>query len=502
MDSFAATLRRTLAAGVRGVFVATREEGRALEFVEDAASSIGWPVHTWSAASGVDNGGRRVPLAELLTELLASAEEHVWVLLDPTASLSDPATLRAFREVAQRSRGPSVVAIDPRDIVLDVPITTRIPEVVSLPLPPPDLAELEATVRWAGEALAAGDFPDAATVLDEAAASIARAALGVPRAGLERILAEGVLEVGVDPEALARFVRAQKPKLVDTAGWLEPIAAVPANELAGLDAYKDWLRQRTHALDPRAAASGIRAPRGALLCGVQGCGKSLAARATADILGVELFRLEPGRIFGGVVGLSEANLREILQTADAMAPIVLWLDEIDKGLAGLEGTRSDGGTAARVVGGLLTWLQERTRAVFVVATANRVDRLPPELLRRGRLDEVFFVDLPGPQARAQILDVHLQQVPARQLGQIPKLAEPAERFAAVARSADGFSGAELEAALVEARLEAFAAGRALAPADLERALAATVPLSVTRSESIDALRSWASHRARSAARET
>jgi SpoVK/Ycf46/Vps4 family AAA+-type ATPase len=198
------------------------------------------------------------------------------------------------------------------------------------------------------------------------------------------------------------------------------------------------------------------------------------------------------------VGQSEANLRATLALVERLAPVVLWLDEIDKGLAGSEGAHSDAGTAARVVGGLLTWLQERQEPVFVAATANRVDTLPPELLRRGRLDEIFFVDLPDAEQREAILQVHLEHVPRRRLGRVPPCADPWPAFAAVIRTAEGFSGAEIEAALVEARLDAFADGRPLAADDLRRAVAATVPLSRTRAESIAALRAWAAERARRA----
>jgi SpoVK/Ycf46/Vps4 family AAA+-type ATPase len=177
---------------------------------------------------------------------------------------------------------------------------------------------------------------------------------------------------------------------------------------------------------------------------------------------------------------------------------VAWLDEVDKGLAGIEGAASDAGTSARVFGGLLTWLAERNRPVFVVATANRVDRLPPELLRRGRLDEVFFIDLPDAAERAQILRVHLELLPNKRLGHTPPMADPWPAFEELARSAEGFSGAELEGALTEARLDALAEGRDLGAEDLRHALRATVPLSVSRVEDVDALRRWAAQRARPA----
>lgn len=279
---------------------------------------------------------------------------------------------------------------------------------------------------------------------------------------------------------------------------LDAVSSVHARELGGLEHFKAWLQRRALALDPGARAQGVPYPRGALLVGVQGCGKSLAARVCAGVLGLPLFRLEPGRIFQGTVGASEQRLERVLSAIDRMAPVTLWIDELDKGLAGSEGSASDGGTSSRVVGRLLTWLQERERPVFVIATANDPSRLPAELLRRGRLDEVFFVDLPDADARARILEIHLQVRPARELGEAPPLADSVEAYTQLARAAEGFSGAELEAALIEARLDAFARREPLAAKDLERALAATIPLSRSRRESIDALRQWAQDRTRSA----
>jgi SpoVK/Ycf46/Vps4 family AAA+-type ATPase len=264
--------------------------------------------------------------------------------------------------------------------------------------------------------------------------------------------------------------------------------------LGGLPGLKAWLRRRALALHPAARAAAIADPRGVLLVGVQGCGKSLAARVCADILGLGLVRLDPGRLFGGTVGESEANLRRLTAAAERLAPVVLWIDELDKGLVGSEGAASDAGTAARV----LTWLQERARPVFVVATANRVDALPPELLRRGRLDETFFVDLPGPDERAAIAEIHLVTAPQRRLGRAPPLADPLPDLLATARAADGLSGAEIEGAVTEARLDAFAEGRPLAAADLARGLDATIPLSRSRAPEIAGLRAWAERLARRA----
>ncbi|MBL9106969.1 MAG: AAA family ATPase [Myxococcales bacterium] len=333
---------------------------------------------------------------------------------------------------------------------------------------------------------------------DPPAVRLARLALGLPAHAARRLLREAVLAGGGDLDRAAAHLAAGKAAALHRGALLELADPAPPSALGGLADMKRWLDRRALALHPSARAAAIPDPRGVLLVGVQGCGKSLAARVCAGQLGLPLVRLEPGRLFGGTVGESEANLRRALAAADRLAPVVLWIDEIDKGLLGSDGAASDAGTAARVLGGLLFWLQERARPVFVVATANRVDGLPPELLRRGRLDEIFFVDLPDPDERAAILAIHLLDLPARQLGRAPALADPAPAFLALARGADGFSGAELAGALVEARLDAFAEARPLAAADLARALAVTVPLSRSRAPALTDLRAWAATYARKA----
>lgn len=494
MDATGTRIERSLRAGARGVLLQTAEEDRALQCLEAVAARLGWPAHTWSCVPASARVAE--PLAALLARLAAEPRESLWVLLDAGSSLEGPLLRRALRELCQRERGPAVVLVE-------VPGATasrlaEIPQLVVESLPTPDLAELTHHIEWVAGLLAEHEHPDARARLSPHAPALARAALGLPRYELDRMLAEAVLEHGPDPEALRRYIAGAKAPALDRDGMLELLPAAPPQELGGLPRLKTWLERRALALDPAARRAAIPAPRGVLLLGVQGCGKSLAARVSADILGLPLVRLEPGRLFGGTVGESEANLRRTLTLVERLAPVVLWLDEIDKGLAGADGAASDAGTAARVVGGLLTWLQERQQPVFVAATANRVDTLPPELLRRGRLDEIFFVDLPDPEQREAILRVHLELVPRRRLGGAPPCADPWPAFAAVIRQAEGWSGAEIEAALVEARLDAFAEGRALRADDLRRAVLATVPLSRTRAESISALRAWASERARPA----
>lgn len=496
-DTFLPRLTRAFRAGVRAIAIPTDEEERAVELGESVGEALDWAVHTWSAAEGIDRSGDGTTLEALLTKLTGHAEDALWILLDAPAAVGQAATRRRLRALAQRVDGPALVLVQPR-ATADPHDVLAIPELVVEPLPLPDTAQLRAHVAWIASVLEDSGHDGARRALGDGASAIAAAALGLGLRDLERMVAEAVVDAGPDPSAIVAHVAHHKALRLDREGLLELTEAVPADEVGGLGALKQWLRQRARALSPAARVAAIPPPRGVLLLGVQGCGKSLAARACASILDLPLVRLDPGRLFGETVGRSEANLRRTIELVDRLAPVVLWLDEIDKGLAGSEGAASDAGTAARVVGGLLTWLQEREHPVFVVATANRIDALPPELLRRGRLDETFFVDLPDAQAREAVLRVHLLTRPARTLGAAPPMDDPWEDFAETARAAEGLSGAEIEAALVEARLCAFADDRPLAAADLRAALTATVGLSRTRAEDVDALRRWARHRARAA----
>ena len=257
------------------------------------------------------------------------------------------------------------------------------------------------------------------------------------------------------------------------------------NEVAGLENLKAWLRKRHRAfLDPSGAKRfGLEPPRGLLLIGVQGCGKSLTAKAIATEWKLPLVRLDPSNLYNKYFGESERNFKKAVSLAESLAPVVLWVDEIEKALA--QGG-DDSGTSQRVFGTFLSWLQEKRANVFVIATANDISRLPPELLRKGRFDEIFFLDLPNERARREILDVHL-----RRRGR-----EPGDfDVASLAAASPGFSGAELEQVVVSALYTAFAAGEDLTTDHMGREIAGTRPMSVTMAEPIAHLREWARDRA-------
>ena len=282
----------------------------------------------------------------------------------------------------------------------------------------------------------------------------------------------------------------EKSQIIRKSGLLEyQEASQSLDDIGGLTTLKHWLRRRDRAFSQAARDFGLPEPKGLLLLGVQGCGKSLTAKAIASAWSLPLIRLDMGRIYSGLVGSSEENLRRAIRVTESLAPVVLWVDEIEKGLAGVGGTTGDGGVSARVFGTLLTWLQEKTAPVFVVATANRVDLLPPEMLRKGRFDDIFFVDLPTERERRDILSIVL-----RRRGRAP------ENFQldALAQQTPSFSGAELEQAVVAAMYDAFADGAELNDAYLLAAVKQSVPLAVTMAHEVERLRDWAKTRTRPA----
>ena len=283
----------------------------------------------------------------------------------------------------------------------------------------------------------------------------------------------------------------EKQQIIKKSGLLEYYEATENfGQVAGLDNLKQWLVKRSIAFTDRAARFGLSSPRGVMLLGVQGCGKSLCAKAVASLWNLPLLRFDVGQMFSSLVGSSEENVRRAIQTAESVAPAILWVDEIDKALAGSAASASsDGGTSSRVFGTLLTWLSDKTSPVFVICTANDISHLPPELLRKGRLDEIFFVDLPSDNERMEILRIHLKK----------RSRDPAKfDLPALARASEGFSGAEIEEAIISALFDAFSQQEELSTELIGKNLAETVPLSKTMNEEMSRLRSWASGRARPA----
>jgi len=252
------------------------------------------------------------------------------------------------------------------------------------------------------------------------------------------------------------------------------------NDIGGLIILKNWLKQRYQAFSNEAREYGLPLPKGVLLVGPQGTGKSLTAKAIAKSWSMPLLKLDVGRLFSGLVGSSEARTRETITRTEAMAPCILWIDEIDKGFGG--DARSDGGTSQRVLASLLTWMAEKKSSVFVIATANAIDKLPPELLRKGRFDEIFFLDLPKSEERLSILDLHLKK----------RRPDYDFQLSTIVDRTSGYSGAELEQAVIEAMHYSFSERREISERDLIKAVSELVPLSRTAKEQIELLKEWSS----------
>ena len=485
-------LTRYARAGYAGLFLCTSEEVRAEAEVKVAAEALGRPLHAWSLTTGfIDTTSGTVrdcpdPLAAL--EQVESIDGDCLVLLRDFGALledRDPLLVRKLRDTLHHAKSAGKVLLllgvwKPLPAELEREITR-----LDLDLPGADILGmvLDQLLTSAG----------ITTPLPEIREAILRAAGGLTTIEAENAFALSLVETGsIQPTLVAR----EKARALKSGGLLEVIETTESlDSIGGLEALKAWLIQRGEAITQRARDYGLPVPKGMLVLGVPGTGKSLTAKATASVFGVPLLKLDAGRLFGGLVGQSEANVRSVIQTAEAISPCVLWIDEIEKGFGGTGSSGgSDGGTSARVFGTMLNWLQDKTHPVFVVATANDVSKLPPEMLRKGRWDELWFVDLPDTRERTAIWDLVIE-----------KYGRDKTAFDTVvlARASELHTGAEIEAAFVEALHRGFAEDRETTELDLGEVLCESVPLATTMSESIERLRHWSKGRARHAsAKET
>lgn len=405
----------------------------------------------------------------------AGQEKKVVVLKDFHHFLNNPQIQCAFQQACEmvKSKFTTLVVLSAKQVI---PVELeKLITVVEFDLP--DVALLERTLQSVNK--------KRHQLTQEQLGLVTEAALGLTEAEAENAFALSLTQTnGFDP----KFVMSEKAQAVRRSGILEYYALdVTMANVGGLDVLKDWLRRRARAFSPEARQFGLPEPKGLLATGIPGTGKSLTAKAAAALWQKPLLRLDVGRVFGSLVGESEANIRLALKLAEAIAPCVLWLDEVEKAFAGMGGQSLDSGTSARVFGSFLTWMQEKKAPVFVFATANDISALPAELLRKGRFDEIFFVDLPSEAEREEIFRIHLK-LRKREVDQFD--------LETLASSTKEFTGSEIEAVVVEALYSAFDEGRDLLQEDLELAAMQTVPLAKTMSERISGLRDWAKGRAR------
>jgi SpoVK/Ycf46/Vps4 family AAA+-type ATPase len=483
-------LQILLASRVSLVIIESREEARALELVKDASLKAqrgrNWGVFQWTVTEGlmridVDLGGSQRTLAspeQLLKHIRATTMAGIYVLLDFHPYLEKPEYVRTLKDIAQDYKRCA------RTVVLishEVKLPQEIDHLAArFALRLPDKRERQAIVmRMAREwSQQKGGMP----VIDNAVVGkMVENLAGLTELDVERLARQAIFSDGALTEDDIKPLLEAKYRLLNRGGMLsfEPDTARFA-EVGGMKNLRRWILQRKSAFD--GSAPGLDAPKGVLLLGVQGCGKSLAARAAAGVLGVPLVRLDFGALYSKWHGESEKNLRESLTSAEALAPCVLWLDEIEKALSTSEG---DSGTSRRVLGAFLTWLAEQRSRVFIVATANDIMALPPELVRKGRFDEIFFVDLPSPAARLEIFGIHCNKRGVT-------LSE-SEARALVTRT-EGFSGAEIEQAVVSALYAAHANNQKVDARCIATEIDATRPLSVVMGEKIAELRDWARDR--------
>lgn len=484
-------LRARITAQYSVLFLRTFEEQRWEAALSDLAAEIQRDIASWTATTGMqpppadESIDHRDPATFL--ELVATyPPDHLFVAKDFHPYLKDPQVLRRLKDLCQglAQENKTLLLLGPE---AEVPAELK-KDALQIELPLPGYEELRDVLQAVLDGPAIGGSRGL-TVSPEDEDRLLKAVLGLASQEVEKALARVLVgKTAVDDEVFTRLID-EKRTLVEGSTMLEFCQLEEGvKDVGGLDDLKDWLSKRALAFSPKAKAQGLPNPKGVLLLGVQGCGKSLTARTAARLLSFPLLRLDIANLLAADRGGSEKNLRDVLRLVTMMAPVVLWMDEVEKGFAGVSESQQDT-TIARLIGTFLTWMSEQKSPVFVVATANSIANLPPELLRRGRFDELFFLDLPNFHERRDIFSIHLQK-----RGWKPRKFDVAQ----LATKTEGFSGAEIEQVVVSAMIDAYGDGRMLSQEDLDRTRDQIVPLSVTMEEKIFELREWAQGRCRRA----
>ncbi|MFE5291845.1 AAA family ATPase [Isoptericola sp. NPDC056618] len=514
MNSVSSSFRDELALLFRArfpvLYIESFEEVRVVDEVRSVASDRNQmrttrPVYVWSATRGFvgpdgePQRGTDDP-QQAIDWMLRKGEAGVFVMLDLHAQLGDdrrpaePRLVRGLRDAAAAFQSGATARV----LVIVAPLL-RIPrelekEITLVDFPLPSEKEISGVL----DAMIATNTVEGSRIrIDvdrDGRERLAKAALGLTLNEATNAFARAMVDDGVLSNDDVHVVQAEKRQAVRKAGLVDFVdVSLKLDDVGGLQNLKRWLTKRDDSWLDEATQYGVPAPKGVLMTGVPGCGKSLTAKAIAAAWELPLLRLDIGKIFAGLVGSSEQNMRAAIRTAEAMAPCILWLDEIEKGFSGV-GSSGDSGTSSRVFGSFLTWMQEKSATVFVIATANNVDGLPPEFLRKGRFDEIFFIDLPTRLERRDIWTLHINKR-LRESKASGALRVSAPLLDRLADATEGYSGAEIEQAVVVSLFDAFAERRLLVEDDLFRAIRNMVPLSVTQAEQITEVRAWAASRA-------
>jgi len=468
------------------ITIETHEENRALDLIIKASRREFLPTFKWTVTDGL----QRMDLSldpqrhvsdpqDGLKHIKSSALQGIYILLDFDPYLKDPVNIRLLKEIAMTFDG------DKGKIIL-LSHQLNLPDNLqsmscNFSLNLPSAKVLEKMIRDEAHKWQTSENQRVRTdreTLDRLIQNLS----GLTHRDSKRLIRNAIIDDGAITESDLPDVMQAKYKLLNRDDVLSfEFETAHFSELAGMEKLKSWLKQRQSAFTQESKTS-LDIPKGILLLGVQGCGKSLAAKTVAGIWGVPLLRLDFGRLYDKYVGETEKNLRQALHTAEVMSPCVLWVDELEKGIAS---GNDDHGTSKRLLGSLLTWMAEKSARVFIVATANQIDALPPELIRKGRLDEIFFVDLPDTLNRSQIFKIHFNK---------REIDYSEIDFDQVAKASNGFSGSEIEQAVVSAIYASHGTGAKINTEIMLHELINTRPLSVVMAEQIQDLRSWANER--------
>lgn len=489
------------------IYIATYEEERATKYIKSIVTNKTQIKYTrevfiWTQATGLKIGNDSILNTTNPNRLIEYIEKYdkdaVFILYDfhvffGTKHKSPDSTIvRALRDLIPTLKTSSarknIIFISPDLIIPD----TLQKDIVIYDFPLPKLEDIKEKLN---RMLSVNRRIDTDELTEEDKDKLCKAALGLTMQEAENAFALAMVQDGTLNKSDIQVILEEKMQVIRKTGLLEYVQSdMRINDIGGLDNLKKWLLKRNNSWSEKAKKYCLPAPKGVLVTGIPGCGKSLTAKAMSTIWQLPLLRLDLGKIFSGLVGSSEENMRKAIATVEAVAPSILWVDEIEKGLNGV-GSSNDSGVSSRIFGTFLTWMQEKTAPVFVIATANDISKLPPELLRKGRFDEIFFVDLPTLNERKEIFKVHLSKR-LKDAEVCGKIKPDDEKFInLLAQKTEGFIGSEIEQVVISALCDAFFENRALETNDFEKAITNTVPLSTTQKEQILAIREWANVRA-------
>ena len=461
------------------IWIRSKEEERLSNFLKSACKRLDRRLINWDCVNGIKgslNDEKKFsnnPLGILnWIKDQQNSPSTILVLKDFHKFYDDPSISRTLKELALSIKETSHNIVFSSHIYPSSDEFNELMNIIDLPLP--DQKELKVLIKNIAN-------KTESSLDEETLNELVMASSGLSEIRVRQVAARALTQRGKIGRDDLKDIIEEKKQVIARSEILEFFESkANQNDIGGLEILKSWLQQRYQAFSNEAREYGLPIPKGVLLVGPQGTGKSLTAKSIAQNWSMPLLRLDVGRLFSGLVGSSEARTRETILRAEAMSPCILWIDEIDKGFGG--DARSDGGTSQRVLASLLTWMAEKESSVFVIATANAIDKLPPELLRKGRFDEIFFLDLPNTDERLSILELHLKK-------RRPNFDFP---LSTIVDRTSGYSGAELEQAVIEAMHYSFSEKREVSEKDLIKAVSELVPLSRTAKEQLESLKEWSS----------